>query len=155
MPNNILIVPTLSEHLPEIAEIEKMCFSSPASLEFLTNEVQNDSAYYLTALCENKVVGYIGVNIIVDEAYIDNIAVLTNYRRKGIAATLMNITIQKCRDNDVSFLTLEVRKSNFPAISLYQKYGFQTVGKRRNYYSSPTEDALIMTIFFNTGESYE
>jgi ribosomal-protein-alanine N-acetyltransferase len=92
-----------------------------------------------------EVVGYGGLQVILDEGYIANIAVSPKERQKGIATQLLEVFINFAKGNKLAFLTLEVRAGNLPAIVLYGKHGFRTVGRRKNYYEHPKEDALIMT----------
>jgi ribosomal-protein-alanine N-acetyltransferase len=104
------------------------------------------------------VVGYAGVQVILDEGYITNIAVRPECRRQGIAAKLLQVFMDFAKANQLSFLTLEVRASNYDAIALYGSRGFRSMGRRKNYYEHPREDALIMTREFTNGtastESY-
>ena len=88
--------------------------------------------------------GYAGLHVVLDEGYIDNIAVEEPARKHGVASALLDVFCRFGAAN-LAFLTLEVRASNAPAIALYKKYGFQEVGLRPNFYSAPREDALIMT----------
>lgn len=132
----------------EIAEIEKECFSSPWSENALKEELTNENAFFLAAKAFGEVCGYIGTNIILDECYIANVAVKKEHRRKGIASLLITKAIEKAKEKNCSFISLEVRKSNFPAIALYEKFGFKVCGERKNFYTDPDENALIMTKFF-------
>ena len=93
-------------------------------------------------------VGYMGLQIFCGEGYVTNVAVLPEYRRQGIAQKL----ILKELENEMNFITLEVRKSNAPAINLYQKMGFENVGIRPRFYTAPDEDAVIMTKNIKPGE---
>ena len=97
---------------------------------------------------DGSILGYAGLHVIVDEGYIDNIAVEEAARRHGVASALLDVY---CRFGAVNlaFLTLEVRKSNLPAIALYEKFGFQQAGLRPGYYQRPREDAVIMTREFH------
>ena len=88
-----------------------------------------------------------------DEGYITNVAVFPEYRRQGIAAQILQVFLQFAAANHLAFLTLEVRPSNAAAIALYQGFGFEEVGRRKNYYDLPKEDALILTKYFETGEA--
>lgn len=133
-------------HLDGVWEIEKECFAHPWSREDLAAQIENEQSHFAVAVDEDgTVAGYAGVQIICGEGYITNVAVLPRYRRKGIAKALM----LKIMENEMDFLTLEVRKSNVPAIKLYEKLGFYKVGERRNFYSDPEEDALLYTCFFD------
>ncbi len=111
-------------------------------------ELFNDSACFLAAVTEqDEVVGYAGLHCILDEGYIANVAVDPRYRRQGVAGELLGAFLRFGQAN-LAFLTLEVRASNEAAIALYRKYGFQEVGRRKQYYDAPREDAIIMTLEF-------
>lgn len=142
---NCTIAPLREEHILEIARLEAVCFSSSRTEEALLAELTNDTAVFFVALCENKVAGYAGMHCILDECYIDNIAVFPAYRRQGIAGALLDALEDYARAHGASFLTLEVRVSNMPAIRLYRGKGYQEVGARPNYYNKPREDALLLT----------
>ena len=100
------------------------------------------------AVDNNTICGYCGLNTILDEGYITNVAVLESYRRQGIGKLLVNALIDFANEKNLAFLTLEVRKSHTPAINLYKNNGFEEVGERKNYYTSPLENALLMTKYF-------
>lgn len=146
---SIRIVPMDASHLDALAQIEQVCFSAPWSRSMLEEELYNDCAAYLVAEDENgAAVGYAGVQVVLDEGYITNVAVLPAWRKGGVASQLLDVFFRFARGNDLAFLTLEVRPSNEAAVALYQKFGFEEVGRRKNYYEKPKEDALIMTKFF-------
>ena len=115
------------------------------SKDSFMNELSNELARYYSAYDENdNLVAYCGCWIILEEAHITNIAVLPEYRRKNIGEALLKRVIDECYKNMVKFITLEVRVSNNPAIKLYEKYGFKSLGSRKGYYQDNNEDALIM-----------
>ena len=146
---HVRIVPMAAEHLDEVAELEKICFSDPWSRNLLAESLKDELSAFLVALDESgHVAGYAGVKVVLDEGYIDNIAVRPDCRRHGVAGQLLEVFLNFAAANRLAFLTLEVRPSNTPAIALYEKYGFRTVGRRKNYYEHPTEDAVIMTRTF-------
>ena len=145
----VQILPMAKEHLEDIAEIEKECFSDPWSQEALRSELSNEGAHFLTAIKNGEVAGYMGMHIVLDECYIANVAVKPSYRRQGIAESLLYTAEQTAIDKNCSFISLEVRVSNTPAISLYKKRGYISQGERKNFYSHPTENALIMTRTFS------
>ena len=103
-----------------------------------------DTSHFAVATLDGNVVGYMGLQIFCGEGYVTNVAVLPEYRRQGIAKML----IEKQMQNKMSFITLEVRESNLPAIKLYESCGFENVGIRPKFYSNPTENAIIMTKYF-------
>jgi ribosomal-protein-alanine N-acetyltransferase len=106
----------------------------------------------LVALDDNdRVVGYAGLQVVLDEGYITNVAVRPECRRQGIAAKLLQVFLDFAKANKLAFLTLEVRASNQAAIVLYGRHGFRSAGRRRNYYEHPKEDAIIMTLEFDHG----
>jgi len=152
----ISIVDVLPEYISAVADIEKKCFSMPWSEEQLKTQLKDDRHEFIAAISDNgEVLGYVGMMYVLDEGYISNVAVSPEHRRNGIAdqiiATLCNI----CEELKLSFVTLEVRAGNQPAISLYSKHGFVPVGRRKNYYDLPKEDAILMTKFLNRGAELE
>ena len=156
---NVRIVPMTADHLDEVAELERICFSVPWSRNMLAEELDNMLSAFLVALDDtDRVVGYAGVQVILDEGYITNIAVRPECRRQGVAAKLLQVFLDFAKANKLSFLTLEVRASNYDAIALYGSRGFRSMGRRKNYYEHPREDAIIMTREFTDGtastESY-
>lgn len=145
----VRIVPMNADHLDEVAELERICFSAPWSRNMLAEELDNALSAFLVALDgDGKVVGYAGVQVILDEGYITNVAVRPEWRRRGVAGKLLQVFLDFAQANHLAFLTLEVRESNYGAIALYGSRGFRSVGRRRNYYEHPREDAVIMTRAF-------
>ncbi len=130
----------------KLAELDKLCFAMSWSEQAFCDEVENKLASYFVAVVDNEIVGYIGYWRVVDEGHITNIAVSPNYRRRKIASTLLEKIIKSAFNEGLVLLTLEVRKSNLPARNLYEGYGFVPLGERKNYYHSPCEDAVIMTL---------
>ena len=133
--------------IKDIAELEKECFSEPWSENSLRDELTNETARFYVLRDNEKLLGYIGANNICDEVYITNVAVNENSRGKGCGKKLVNHLIKQSQLENAHFITLEVRKSNENAIALYKRCGFQRVGERKNFYSKPTEDALIYTLY--------
>lgn len=142
---NIDIQKMNETHVGQVAQLEKVCFSTPWSEISLKEELTNNFARFYVALCDGQVAGYIGAHNIVGEVYITNVAVSPDYRRRGIAETLIKKLVEITFTEGAEFITLEVRKSNESAIKLYTKMGFQIVGERKNFYENPREDALLMT----------
>jgi ribosomal-protein-alanine N-acetyltransferase len=140
----VIIRGMLPKDLDQIVNIEKICFSLPWSKASFENELKNEYAYYQCAEESGKIAGYMGMWRIIDECHITNVAVLPEYRNRGIAGKLIQKMVEICKCSEISSMTLEVRVSNIPAINLYKKFGFFSVGKRPNYYTKPAEDALIM-----------
>lgn len=143
------IIPMTAEHLDQVAELEKLCFSDPWSRRMLSEHLENECAATLVAQGEDgTVLGYAGLLVVLDEGYITNVAVRSEYRRQGIAGELLGVFRRFAEGNKLAFLTLEVRESNAAARALYAKYGYQEVGVRKNYYEHPRENAIIMTLEF-------
>jgi len=143
---HVRIVPMNADHLDEVAELERICFSTPWSRNMLAEELDNLLSAFLVALDDfGRVVGYAGLQVVLDEGYITNVAVRPECRKQGIAGKLLQVFLDFAEANQLSFLTLEVRASNYDAIALYGSRGFRSVGRRKNYYEHPKEDALIMT----------
>ena len=151
------VVPMTYDHVPQVAEIERMCFSDPWSERMLREHLDNQCAAALVALGEDgTVLGYAGLLVVLDEGYITNVAVRPAFRRQGIAADLLTVFDRFARGNHLAFLTLEVRASNEPALALYEKLGYRRMGLRKNYYEHPKEDAVIMTReYTNAAETTE
>lgn len=135
-------------HVEQLEELEKTCFSMPWTKDFIVSQLPDDRHIFIAAVEDEKVLGYVGMMYIIDEGYISNVAVAPEHRRQGIADALILELLSRCLSLDLSFVTLEVRERNAPAISLYEKHGFSPVGKRKNYYDFPKEDAILMTRFF-------
>lgn len=148
---HVRIVPMNADHLDEVAELERICFSTPWSRNMLAEELDNACSAFLAAEDDaGRVVGYAGLQVILDEGYITNVAVRPECRRNGIAGKLLQVFLDFGQANHLAFLTLEVRASNYDAIALYGSRGFRSVGRRKNYYEHPKEDAIIMTKEFDT-----
>ncbi|MGN1195444.1 MAG: ribosomal protein S18-alanine N-acetyltransferase [Acutalibacteraceae bacterium] len=144
----VKIKPLCEKTVDAVAELEKECFSVPWSRKSISDELTNDTAHFFTAERFNNVIGYIGTNIIADECYITNVAVTANERRKGVGLLLLKKAEETAKKHSCRFISLEVRKNNKAAISLYLKQGFKECGLRKNYYTAPDDDGLIMTKFF-------
>lgn len=136
------------DYLDEIFKIENSCFSHPWSEKSLETLLNDDKSAVFVAIDKEKVCGYCGVNTVLDEGYITNIAVQKSFRRQGIGQSLLKTLCDYAQEKKLSFLTLEVRKSNLSAVNLYSKNGFNQVGNRKNYYTQPVEDALLLTKYF-------
>jgi len=132
------------EDIKQIAQLEKICFSQPWSMESLL-EAHKNGTRFLVAVSDKKVLGYVGISCIIDEGYITNVAVFPEYRKRGVASAILNAVSNLAKQLNLSFVSLEVRVSNNAAISLYEKLGFKIEGKRPRFYREPEEDAYIMT----------
>lgn len=133
-----------AQHVPQVAGLEKICFSDPWSENSVRSELDNPLSYWLVAVDGDTVAGYIGSQSVLGEADMMNVAVSPAYRRQGIGECLVNALVQGLKQREVRCLSLEVRVSNAPAIALYEKQGFVQVGRRPRYYQNPKEDALIL-----------
>lgn len=138
-----VIRPMTAENVKGVAEVEKECFASPWSEKSLLEEIENPQAYFFVATINDEIVGYMGTISVYGECSVTNIAVKEKERGKGIASSLLHRAILNSIYMGDDFITLEVRKSNTPAISLYEKFGFVKMGERKNFYRQPTEDAFI------------
>lgn len=148
MVNNFTITRMNEKHIKQVAELEKICFSEPWSEKSLSEALKNDISHFFVAENNDEVLGYIGIYNICGEGSITEFAVFPKYRRKGVGSAIIKYAIDNCKNFNMDFLTLEVRESNGNAISLYSKIGFENVGVRKFFYSNPTENAVIMTIYF-------
>lgn len=127
-----------------VSEIENACFSEPWSLKSFQDSFSYSGNYYLVAWEDNRIVGFIGLMAVGEEADITNVAVLPSYRKKKIGSALVIRMLELAKEEEIHKIMLEVRASNEAAIRLYEKYGFQFLCKRKNYYKKPIEDANIM-----------
>ena len=133
-----------AEHVPQVAQLEKLCFADPWSEMSIASELRSVWSYWVVALDGDQVVGYVGSQSSCDETDIMNIAVHPDWRRRGIAEQLIDSLILELKKRGSHALMLEVRDSNEPAIALYEKLGFRQVGLRKNYYHNPKEHARIL-----------
>ncbi len=146
---DVYICDATDAHVSQIEAIEKACFSVPWTEEQILSQLKDETHEFLAALDgADKLLGYVGMMTILDEGYIANVAVDPAYRRQGIGGRLIDRLTEIAAARRLSFVTLEVRAGNRPAIALYEKHGFVPVGLRRNYYTLPREDALLMTKTF-------
>lgn len=145
---NYTVIQMSAEHIADIARLEKECFAEPWSENALAEELSNADSHFLVAEC-GEVAGYIGVQEICGEAYITNVAVFEKHRKNGVGRMLLKTAEEGAKSRNCDFITLEVRVSNTPAISLYESEGYERVGLRKNFYASPTEDGAIYTKYFS------
>ena len=134
-------------HLEALENLEQSCFSLPWTREMLYSQLPDDSHEFLVAEENGELLGYVGMMTVLDEGYISNVAVAPEHRRKGCADALITALLGRAALRELSFVTLEVREHNEPAIALYRKHGFVPVGLRKNYYEAPVENALLMTCY--------
>ncbi|MCH6269588.1 ribosomal protein S18-alanine N-acetyltransferase [Neobacillus citreus] len=135
------------EDIDQVLEVEHASFTTPWSREAFYNEMHNNNfAVYIVLEHENKIIGYCGVWVVIDEGHVTNVAILPEYRGKKLGEMMMRKLISVCRERGARSMTLEVRVTNHVAQSLYRKLGFQNGGIRKNYYSDNLEDALVMWV---------
>jgi [ribosomal protein S18]-alanine N-acetyltransferase len=133
--------------IDQILLIERLSFTIPWSREAFYNELtHNQYAHYLVMEEEETIIGYCGLWIVLDEAHVTNIALLPDYRGKGLGTGLLRKAMIEAKELGALTMTLEVRVSNDVAQSLYRKLGFENGGIRKNYYSDNQEDALVMWV---------
>ena len=140
----IEILPMDHSHVPQIAELETLCFSDPWSEASIASELSNPLSCWLVAVEGEQVAGYIGSQTVMGETDMMNVAVAPDYRRQGVGEKLILTLVDILKAQGSHWLMLEVRQSNAPARALYEKLGFAEVGRRKNYYRNPKEDALIL-----------
>ena len=140
----IEIMPMEQTHVPQIAQLETLCFSEPWSEASVASELSNPLSCWLVAVEGEQVAGYIGSQTVMGETDMMNVAVAPDYRRQGVGEKLILALVDALKERGSHWLMLEVRQSNAPARSLYAKLGFAEVGRRKNYYRNPKEDALIL-----------
>lgn len=138
------IVQMKESHAAQVAALEKVCFNDPWSENSVRSELDNELAFWLVAVDGEKVAGYVGSQTVLGEADMMNLAVSPEYRRRGLGRALVTALVDALAAKGAHCLTLEVRASNGPAVSLYEKLGFAQVGRRPKYYHNPKEDALIL-----------
>ncbi len=126
------------------AEIEKDNFSMPWTKKDFQETLQLSYAFYYIAEEEGKIIGICGLRNIAGEGEVTNVAVDRSFRRRGAAKLLLAEVLREGKKQGIEAFTLEVRAGNEAAIRLYETFGFQKDGSRKNFYENPTEDALIM-----------
>jgi [ribosomal protein S18]-alanine N-acetyltransferase len=144
--SELLIRTMRRDDVPAVCAVDRLCFAIPwADLTF-TGELTNTMGYYRVAELEGAVVGYIGAQIILDEAHITTFGVHPDHRREGIGERLLADVLERAVGQGCRRVTLEVRESNIGALRLYRKYGFTQISRRPRYYSDNDEDAIVMWI---------
>ncbi len=134
------------------AKLESLCFSRPWSQDAFKSTLKNQNSYFISAKLGAQFAGYAGMYSAAGEGYVYNIAVGENFRHMKVGETLVRELLSHCEKIGLSFLSLEVRTSNIPAICLYKKCGFQKMGVRKNFYDFPKEDGVVMTYYFKERE---
>ena len=131
------------ENLKDAVFIEKVCFSTPWNKDALAQELKTPCSHLYAAFEEGRAAGYAAVYCVESEADIARVAVLPEYRRRGIAASML---LYALKDIGADTAFLDVRESNLPALRLYESLGFEKTGVRKNYYSRPDENAVLMRL---------
>ena len=147
--NRFQLLPMNEEHVEGVHAVFEECFSAEKwSVRSIREELSNKLArtFVMWDALEEKVVGFINVHHVLGEGDLNDIAVTQSCRRKGLAARLMKAALKLAQEEGISRYTLEVRESNQGAIRFYESFGFQKVGMRKNYYTKPTENALLYQI---------
>lgn len=144
-----------SDYAGQMAELEQQCFSLPWSENTIRGELKNPVGLYFGAFDGGRLAGYAGMQIVLDEGHITNIATAPEMRRRGVADSLLRELLTAAEARSVRFAMLEARESNQAALSLYTKHGFLVVGRRKGYYEKPVEDAILMTKTFEPEETDE
>ncbi|MCI4445999.1 MAG: ribosomal protein S18-alanine N-acetyltransferase [Candidatus Aminicenantes bacterium] len=137
------------DDLPEVLNIERLCFSNPWSKETFRAEIQNKAISFPLVVIDTsskRIVGYIIFWQIRDEAQINNVAIHPDYQGRGWGEIALRYVLNRLQESGVNFVTLEVRVSNQPALKLYHKLGFKVIGIRKDYYTNPVEDAYVMDL---------
>lgn len=138
--------------LDGIHEVERVSFNDPWSMDSFSNELTNAMTTYLVAEEDGDILGFVGMWEVLGEGQITNVAVHTKARRRGIGQALIEALIDYSKAKNLEVLILEVRESNEAAKALYSLNGFKVIGERKNYYTQPTEDALLMALSLEVGE---
>lgn len=148
------VVPFEREHIKDIAKLEAICFSEPWSAEGILESFKTGTLFFV-AKNGKKVLGYVGIKPVLDEGYITNVAVFPEYRKLGVATALLTAIDNLAKEKALLFVSLEVRESNSPAISLYNKFGYKNEGVRKSFYRNPVENAIIMTKRYVLDENFK
>ena len=142
--DNILVRQMTIEDIAQVVEIEEEAFSAPWTAKGFEESLELLYSKFYVALIDEEIAGYIGTYLMYDDIDITNVAVKVKFRRKGVANKLIEKVLSYAKEKEASYINLEVRPSNMPARSLYIKYGFDEIGIRKNFYSKPIEDGIIM-----------
>ena len=143
-PDGVCICPLAAELVPAAVRLSRLCFHADADEAALSNGFLNPQNHYFSAVENGELLGFGGYFSAVDQADILDVAVAPAHRRRGIARALVKAVLAEAEKDGVQTVFLEVRASNGPAIALYTSLGFTQSGKRKNYYTAPREDALLM-----------
>ena len=142
--DNIVVRLMTADDIDQVVEIEEEAFASPWTRKGFEESLTYDYSRFYVATIDNEVVGYIGTYCMFEDVDITNVAVRQSFRRKGIANKLLEAVISYSIEKQFGYINLEVRPSNVPARKLYEKYSFGEIGIRKNFYTKPVEDGIIM-----------
>ncbi len=131
--------------IDEIYEIEEKSFADPLKKETFLRDLKRED-FYCYGLYDEKLVGFVSYDKVLDEAQIISVAVHPDERKKGYGGMLFEKIIPIAKNEGITFFSLEVRSENIPAITLYKRMGFCEVGVRKNYYQNPVCDGLLMDL---------
>mgnify|MGYP001465255400 FL=1 len=135
------------DDIPQVVEVEKSSFPTPWSTDIFYQEIiENQFSHYYVMEYGEKIIGYVGMWIVIDDAQITTIAISPEYRRKKLGEKLFGFSLQTALAMGAKVLSLEVRVSNIPAQKLYRKFGLMPGGIRKNYYTDNGEDAIVMWV---------
>ena len=134
----------LPADVPQIAALERLCFSDPWSEGSVAGELENELSLWLVAETDGRIQGYIGSQSVPPDCDILNLAVAPDARRQGLGRQLLQALLDALHRHGIERVFLEVRPTNVPARALYAALGFEEIGRRKEYYVNPVEDALIL-----------
>ena len=130
--------------LDSVSAIEKEIFSLPWSKKSFSDSLQSENTLFVVAEEEGRIQGYCGMYLSFEEGNITNVAVSPSYRRRHVAYYMLKDILEKAEEKGITNIFLEVRETNVSAIKLYEMFGFEEAGIRKNFYEKPTENALVM-----------
>jgi len=138
------IVPATKDNLPQILEIGKESISADWTLGFLLADIDKEDTYFIAAMHGEDALGFAVFREVGDDGELLQIATRKDARCSGVGSVLLENVLEYAQSKSLHKVFLEVRKSNTPAIKLYEKFGFSEIRTRKAYYDNPTEDALIL-----------
>jgi len=141
-----LIEPMKKDHLPSVVALERDCHLSSRGEEGYLKLLEDEQWLLLIVRVPAKIVAVFSAQIVADELQIDNIAVAEDFRQKGVGTILLTKALEEAKEKGVVSAILEVRSGNLAAIRLYERRGFAVVGRRKDYYRDPPDDALLMSL---------
>ncbi len=147
-----MVLPLEKRHIGAVAKIEELCFSEPWSEKALEESLSSPCSHFYVFEESGEVLGYMGLYAVAGEGSVTNVATHPAHRKKGVGKALVENAVALGKELGLEYITLEVRESNLSAQRLYEGCGFENVGVRRNFYSSPKENAIIMNYFFSKEE---